>query len=113
METPVRIRETNIALTGGFLLTYLDGAAFLLQVPTYEEYIVLTFSSVERLIECARLLKLAQFDVKKITDGTEFLHSIFENDGVMLWHDLHTSENGKERWKQISKVEYLKMFPRN
>jgi hypothetical protein len=96
LSTPV-----SIAVTGFFVPFLENGQPCLITPPDHSNFWVAIFSTVDKLEESCAEFKIPKYKVKQISDGNEFLQSIFDAKiRVMLDPYLMKSEN-KTRWTEV------------
>ena len=115
-ETPKVIGPGKpICFTGCCTPSYLNDMPFVIRPPHITGYAIITFDTIDMLRTAMKELKVPDeiWKPKRIDNGIEFIASVFENDGVILMHNLRTEpSNGKNRWTQITR-EMFKEKPEN
>jgi hypothetical protein len=99
---------SHVRFEGSFLAKKSDGLPVVITLPGIKDQILLVYSTPEKLKQSmSKMPHLGEYSIQIITDAREFLESVFENKDTVIYYDLHTAENGKERWVLIDCNSWL------
>jgi hypothetical protein len=101
--------KSRIVTLEGVLIPWLGLQPQLVQVDDCDDFFLPLFSTEEKLREFMVLLDdrmkriATHYTIKEVTDGFEFLDSIFEHEGVRIMLDPILLDNNRTRWTEVIK----------
>lgn len=99
-EAVIRVNnEVKVLNIDGHYIPFKNGRPLPAKLIGAKDPFLMIFSDMDKLIECCTEYNLPYDDVKKITDGKDFIASLEGQFRVAL--DAHKHENGRLRFLEV------------